>query len=190
MIDGFPFVPKQNAILTLVTEGIPTVALAAWAHPGHLPRSRLIRSLLHFVLPAGLTVSLAGMGVFLAELFSTSHVPGTTNPGSLSTAQSALTTFAVLCGLLLVPFVMPPSRALVGGNGLSGDWRPSLLALGLLVGYGVLLAIKPLSAFFELIPLGIGDYTLISITAVAWGLALRWIWRVRLLERFLQVDWE
>src|SRR5205807_7461074 len=34
VLGGFPFVPKQNAILTLLTEGIPTLALAAWARPG------------------------------------------------------------------------------------------------------------------------------------------------------------
>ena len=38
VLGGFPFVPKQNAILTLLTEGIPTLALAAWARPGLSPR--------------------------------------------------------------------------------------------------------------------------------------------------------
>ena len=199
ILDGFPFVPKQNAILTLVTEGIPTLALAAWARAGSSLQRSSARSFLHFVVPAGITLSVAGLGVYLTELILASQElqaahPGMGDPailrGSLPVAQSALTTFAVVGGLVLIPFVVPPTRAWVGGNSLSGDWRPTLLALGLLLVYAVMLAIPPLGRFFELTPLDLGDYLLIAGVAVGWGLTLRWIWRHRLLERFLQVDWE
>lgn len=180
VVDGFPLVPKQNAILTFITEGIPTLGLATWTHSGPPPRSHLYRSFLHFIIPAATTLSLAGLGVFFAVLSWTSQ---------LTAAQSALTTFAVVCGLLLIPFVAPPTKAWVGGNTLSGDWRPTLMALGLLVGYGVMLAIPSLGAIFEIRPLPIGVYALIGFVAVVWGLTLRWIWRKRLLERYLQVDW-
>jgi cation-transporting P-type ATPase E len=181
VVDGFPFMPKQNAILTFVTEGIPTLGLASWAHPGSSPRRHLGRTFLHFVLPAAVTLSLGGLGVFLTALYFTTQ---------LSVAQSALTTFAIVSGLLLIPFVVPPTKAWTGGNPLSGDWRPSLMALGLLAGYGLILAIPPLRAFFEMAPLSIGEYALIGVVAVGWGFTLRWIWRARLLERFLQVDWD
>jgi cation-transporting P-type ATPase E len=108
----------------------------------------------------------------------------------LPVAQSALTTFAVVCGLLLIPFVAPPTKAWVGGNTLSGDWRPSMMALGLLVGYGIMLAIPPLGAFFEIARLPVSLYLLVGVVAAVWGVTLRWIWRKRLLERFLQVDWD
>jgi cation-transporting ATPase E len=180
IVDGFPLVPRQNAILTLFTEGIPALGLATWTHPGPSQRRHLYHSFLHFIIPAATTLSLAGLGVFFAVLFLTSQ---------LTAAQSALTTFAVVCGLLLIPFVVPPTKAWVGGNALSGDWRPTLMALGLLVGYLVLLAIPPLGLIFEIKPLPIGLYALIGIVAVIWSLTLRWIWRKRLLERYLQVDW-
>ena len=180
IVDGFPLVPKQNAILTLFTEGIPTLGLATWTHPGPSPRRHLYHSFLHFIIPAATTLSLAGLGVFFAVMFLTSQ---------LTAAQSALTTFAVVCGLLLIPFVVPPTKAWVGGNAFSGDWRPTLMALGLLVGYVVLLAIPPLGAIFEISPLPIGVYVMIGAVALVWGLTLRWIWRKRLLERYLQVDW-
>lgn len=178
--DGFPLVPKQNAILTFVTEGIPTLGLATWTHPGPSSRSRLFHSFLHFIIPAATTLSLAGLGVFFGVLAFTSQ---------LTAAQSALTTFAVVCGLLLIPFVVPPTKAWVGGNALSGDWRPTLMALGLFAGYGVFLAIPPLRGIFEISPLPIGVYALIGAISVVWALTLRLIWRKRLLERFLQVDW-
>jgi hypothetical protein len=120
-----------------------------------------------------------GVGVYLAELFATSRIP---------VAQSALTTFAVLCGVMLIPLIAPPIKTRIGSDAFLGDWRPSLLAVGLLVGYAVVLAIAPLRTLFDLAPLSINDYALIGIAAIAWALSLCWIWRVRLIERFLQLD--
>ena len=65
-----------------------------------------------------------------------------------------------------------------------------MVALGLLLGYGVMLAIPPLREFFELMSLHMSDYAVIGGIAVAWWLMLLWIWRTRLLERFLHVQWE
>jgi cation-transporting ATPase E len=89
----------------------------------------------------------------------------------------------VLCGLLLIPFVEPPTQAWVGGDVLSGDWRPSLLALGMLALYGLILAVPPLRTFFELTRLRGWDYLLMAVLVVVWALFLRVIWRARLFER-------
>lgn len=178
IVDGFPFVPKQNAVLTLLTEGIP--ALASWARPCAFEQRRALASLLHFVIPAAARLCLTAIGVYMAA-FST-HV-------QLPVAQSALTTFTIATGLLLIPFVEPPARVWTGGSRLGGDWRPSLLALGLLGGYVALLAIPPLRAFFELTALDVRGYLLIGLAALAWAVLLRFIWRARLFERFLQLDW-
>jgi cation-transporting ATPase E len=180
IVDGFPFVPRQNAILTLLTEGIPALALAAWAKPRAFEPKRTLPSLLHFVIPAAVTLSLAALGVFMVDFTSDAQLP---------LAQSALTSFTITSGLLLIPFVVPPVRAWVGGSSLGGDWRPSLLALGLLTGYAVLLVIPPLRAFFELAALDARSYLLIGLAALMWALVLRLVWRARLLERFLQLDW-
>jgi cation-transporting P-type ATPase E len=179
VLGGFPFTPKQNAILTFLTEAVPTLALAAWARPGALPQRGVLRSLLQVVLAAALSISLVGVGVYLAVLYSTTQ---------LIAAQSALTTFTVMCGILLICLLAPPIKTSVGNEGFKGDWRPSLLALGLLVSYAVMLAIAPLRTLFDLMPLRMSDYALISMAVIAWGIGLCWIWRVRLLERLLQVD--
>jgi cation-transporting ATPase E len=73
----------------------------------------------------------------------------------------------------------------VGGDELSGDWRPTLLALGMLVLYAVITAVPALRAFFELTPLRLVDYALLGAIAVVWALLMRLIWRTRLLERLL-----
>jgi len=46
---GFPFAPKQNALVTLLTVGLPTLALAAWARPME-PRQQG-SSVFQFVVP-------------------------------------------------------------------------------------------------------------------------------------------
>src|SRR5690606_26057992 len=61
---GFPYVPKHVSLLTLLTVGIPTFALAAWARPGKQPK-RLLTSVLHFVFPAAITVFVFALLIYL-----------------------------------------------------------------------------------------------------------------------------
>jgi cation-transporting ATPase E len=171
----FPVTPKNNSILALLTVGIPILALAAWARPGKAPRS-VIRSTSHFVFPAAFTVSVVVLGVYLAYLGMT---------GDVGIARTALTTAGVLSGLVLIAFVEPPTKAFEGGDVLSGDWRPTLLGLGMLVLYGVITAVPPLRSFFELTPLRWLDYLLIGGLVAIWAVLLRFIWRARLFERLL-----
>jgi cation-transporting ATPase E len=171
----FPVTPKHNSILALLTVGIPIFAIAAWARPGKPPRS-VIRSASHFVLPAAFTVAVVSLGIYLYYLETT---------GDVDVARTALTTTTVLCGLVLIPFVEPPTKAFVGGDVLSGDWRPTLLAVGMLGVYGVVLAVPTLRSFFELTPLRPLDYLLIAIMVAVWALLLRFIWRTWLFELVL-----
>jgi cation-transporting ATPase E len=171
----FPVTPKHNAILALLTVGIPTLALAAWARPSR-PQGGLLRSIMPFVLPAALTITLGGLAVYLFELRTT---------GDVAIARSALTTFTVLCGLLLIPFAEPPVRGWVGGDDLSPDWRPSAMAAALLAAYVAVLAVPTLRDSFELTVLSAGDYAGIVALVAAWALFLRFAWRARLLERYL-----
>lgn len=197
VVGGFPYTPKQAALLTLLTVGIPTLALAAWARPSPPRRGGLVRSLLHFVLPASLTLALVGLGIYLAYLVPTMQALQAAAPGigareamaqALPVAQSALTTVTVLGGLLLIPLVEPPSPAWVGGDRLSGDPRPAWLAALLALAYLAMAAFPPLRQFADLAPLRSLDYLLLAGVVVLWGLALRFTWRARLLDRVLGTD--
>ena len=123
----------------------------------------------------GLTYTLAGPAGYRAEV---AHL----------VAQTALTTFTVFAGLLLVVFVEPPTRFFVGGDEYSGDWRPTLLSLGLLVGYMAIVLVEPLRNFFEMVALPGLAYVAIGLLTVVWMLVLRIAWRQRWLDRFLQID--
>jgi cation-transporting ATPase E len=175
---AFPITPKHNSILALLTVGIPTLALAAWARPDKPPPD-LLRSVGHFVFPAAFTVAALGVGVYLAYLQTIDDV---------EIARTALTTTTVLCGLVLILFVEPPTSAWVGGDELSGDWRPTILALGLLVAYALIMFVPNLRESFELTPLRGTDIALIGAVVLVWAPFLRFAWRRRLFARLMGVD--
>jgi cation-transporting ATPase E len=190
MLGAFPFAPKQKALVTLETIGIMAMALAAWAHPGPPTRRGLGHVFVHFALPAAVTLSLMAFGVYLLTFFQALQQMGASRADAQLLAQSALTTFAVWSGLLLVPFVVPPTRWWAGGSQRSGDWRPTLLAGGLLVVYLGIIACAPLRTFFSLAALHPLDYLIIGMAALLWSLIQRWLWRAHLLERLLHLPWE
>jgi cation-transporting ATPase E len=175
---AFPVMPKHNSILALLTVGIPILAIAAWARPGPAPSS-IIRSASRFVWPAAFSVSVVATAVYLYYLGAT---------GDVDLARTALTTAMVLCGLVLIPFVEPPTRGWVAGDELSGDWRPSALALGMLAGYCAVMAVPAVRNAFELVSLTLADYALITLVVLLWALLLRFTWRRRLLERLLEMN--
>ena len=187
-IGGFPFEPKNISILTFLTVGIPTIFLAAWARPAVVRRVNLTRRLMHFILPAGLTVSLFGLGIFLFHFIPAYQSSSNPDIAALGVPQTATTSFTLLCGLMMIIFVEPPVKYLAGGDRLSGDWRPTILAILSMLLYITVLLSPWLRRFFELEPLSWWDYALIGGSAIIWALLLRWIWRIRVLERFLDTD--
>lgn len=174
----FPVTPKHNALIALLTVGIPILAIAVWARTGYLTGS-MLSSTLRFVFPAAITISLLVTGVYLAYLLVTNDV---------SVARTALTGTSVFCGLLLLPFVEPPTAWWVAGDELSGDPRPSLLAVAMLVLFGVVMGVPGLRNFFELVPLNGWDYLILIILALVWALFQRMVWRSHLYERLLGIE--
>ena len=172
---AFPVTPKHNSILGLLTVGLPPLALALWARPG-APARRVLHSVIHFILPAACTIALVALPIYLTYLLSTHNV---------LMARSALTLTTVLCGIVLIPFVEPPTRWWEGGDVYSGDWRPTLLAVGMLALYVLTVSVPFGRDFFGLALLPLTDVSVIVGVVAVWALALRAAWRRRLFERFL-----
>ncbi len=188
----FPFSPAHMSLLTTLTVGIPTFGLALWAHPSTPPRS-LIRSLVVFVLPAVLTLAVAGFAVYLLffflhdvdlETFRRQGYSITTGVDEKSVARDALTYLLILAGLALVPFAAPPKKWFAVIEETHHDWRPTLLAIAMLPIYALVVAIKPLRDFFGTTRMNATDYLLITALVVVWALALRAAWQFQIFERF------
>jgi len=187
--EAFPFHNKQSALITLLSVGLPTFTFPLLARPGQPPPSTF-RALLRFVMPATLMLMLVALGVFLAHLLplevrdNRAVVDGT----QLAIARSALVTITVVCGLLLVPFLKPPSRFWVAVEPLSPDRRYTWVTLALLAVYGGVLVVPAARNFFDLVLLPWPEYPLLGAIAGLWSLLLRYLWRRRTLERFLGIE--
>ncbi len=203
---SFPITPVHQSLLSLFTVGIPTLALAAWARPG-IAEGKLISSVIRFVLPAGTTLALVGILLYIgvyASLFTAQTGLDTLNlaasgqtvtaliaaaeQNALLQARTMLTVFTTLAGLLLIVFAEPPTAFWSGGDDLAGDWRPTFMAAVLFGVFVVILAVPSLRDFFELAPLTAADSLVIAALLVGWALVIRAIWRWRLFDRFLRLS--
>ena len=217
VLGTFPLLNKHSAIVTIVGVGCPTMFMPIWAKTGQFARRSVLRSLLHFTLPATLSMTFAGLGVYLGYLVKSlweatdsevmaSLALGLSGSTSLSLCntlvslqgailsdrllgvpRSALVTILVGCELLLIPFLKPPTTAWVGGESLAKDWRYTGVAIALLGVYGLILLVPVTRNFFELSLLSGLDYLFLGLIALGWCLILRYLWRTKLLDRFLGV---
>lgn len=189
----FPFLPVHGGLLTFLTVGFPTFALAAWAKPvAH--RSRIVHTMLHFVIPAGISIACLGLFVYVFYLYQTPPVLEYQIDNRLLVDQilgvprTALLVTLMLAGLVLIPFAEPPSPFWVGGDELSGDRRPTLLALGMLGIFVIINAVPPLRNFFQIELLSLLDYGFIVALVMVWALTLRFVWRMNLFNRLLGME--
>jgi cation-transporting P-type ATPase E len=135
-----------------------------------------------FVLPAGITLFVLGLGIYVADLLA--------NPGAdaLGLARTVLTTLTTFGGLLLILFAEPPTSFwMTAPDDHIGDWRPAIVASVLGVSYIIIMLVPGLRDFFELSPLRLVDYGVIAVALVAWIFILRYIWRAHIFARFLRL---
>jgi cation-transporting P-type ATPase E len=212
---GFPFTALQSTLLSFFARGAPPFVLAVTAVATR-QSSNLTHSILHFTLPASLTMFLFGlflyMGVFFTVQEGLAQIPSTPKmfaeveralaltPGSLPaeqfnglatllSAQTALTSFFVYTGILLMIFAEPPTRWFAGGAPYRGKhWLPLTAAIALFVAYLVVLAVPGLRNFFSLVHLPLSFQMGIIATTLLWAVVQRQVWRTHLLARFLDLD--
>ncbi|MBO0690376.1 MAG: cation transporting ATPase C-terminal domain-containing protein, partial [Candidatus Dormibacteraeota bacterium] len=187
-IGVFPIALRNGSVLSLLTVGIPSVALALWASPRRRGPS-LASELIGFVLPVSVVSSLLGLLVFYGTLLANGALEGADTEAELVAAvplaQSALISFLVFCGLLVLVFLKPPTRWWARAAELSTDRRPAILAVVLMVVFVVISAVPALRRLFDLQPMRPVAVGIAVLAVVVWVLVLRVIWRARVLDRFL-----
>lgn len=183
---GFPFTPTQSSLISILTLSIPSFALAVFAKPGPVGKGSMTRKMMHFVIPAVITLTGAGLIVYLFFLLTTDM---TTGNADISYAQQALTYLTVVCGLLIIIFAEPPTEAWSGGDKVSGDWRPTIVAIIMFILFIFLIASPKFRHIYEMIllrsPL---DYIIIGLVIAIWALVLKYFWTAQLVDRYLNVD--
>ncbi|HEV2404788.1 MAG TPA: HAD-IC family P-type ATPase, partial [Ktedonobacterales bacterium] len=193
VVGAFPLELRQGSLVTFFSVGVPSIALAVWARPGAQNPTALVRQLVHFIVPPMLLTSAIGL-----LLFGGTYELRIAQTGTLAkslavaedypVAQSTLTVFLVVTGLLLIVLVQPPTRWWEGGSALVQDRRPAWLAAGMMALFVVISLVPPLRAMFALSALGFEEYLLVAGATLVWLFAVRATWRLRLLSRYLSVD--
>jgi cation-transporting ATPase E len=88
----------------------------------------------------------------------------------------------------LMIFVELPTEWWAGGDTLSGDWKPTILAAVLMVVFTVINVLPQGRALFALAPLGWIEVYLVAGAVALWLPLARLLWRKRLMARFLGLD--
>ncbi|MBN1137561.1 MAG: HAD-IC family P-type ATPase [Anaerolineae bacterium] len=177
---GFPYTPAQNSVIAIFTLSIPSLALALWARPAPVPHGSVLRRLANFVIPATI-VTAPALSLVYAWFYTTTR--------DIAYSQLMMTYATITTGLLLVVFVEPPTRFFAGGDQLAGDWRPTILVLGLFVVMLISPWVPALNDFFSLGGLRQPvDALIIGGITLVWMLVLRFTWKLKLFDRYLEVE--
>jgi cation-transporting P-type ATPase E len=194
-VGGFPFAPRQSALLSFVGATVPAIAFALWARPGPTPKVGLFKLLARFVLPTTVLMTAIATGVYLAWAIPAHNAYLAAHPGATENelielaypqAQTALTLFACFAAILLILLIVPPTKWWAGGAPVvRGDWR-MVGVVGFLLGWMVVILAVPLGrTLFELHALPVWQYFVLFGLAVVWSLLCRLVWRSRILDRWL-----
>jgi len=103
-------------------------------------------------------------------------------------AQTMLSVFLTLTAFVLVLFLVPPIRFFTGWTNFHGDKRPAYMAFGLFAVLLVIVNTPVLANYFALFQIPIRAAAVIGLAVILWAFLLRFIWRAKLLERFLELD--
>ena len=211
---GFPFTTLQSTLLSFFARGAPPLVLAMVARPGRQQGS-LLGNIIHYTLPASFLIFFFGLLIYTGAFFAIQEnlsdvvvtpdslaqmervvgVPFEETPtdeafrrlATILTAQSSLTVFFVLSGLMLMVFAEPPIKWLAGGAPYSGQWLATIAAGVLLVAFIIVLNTR-ISVFFQIVPLPPPFYLAIVVMTAIWVLIQRVVWRTNWLERFLDLE--
>ena len=205
---GFPYSPTQVG-LTLLTVGVPTLLLTAWARPDP-PERHLPSGLARFVLPAAVVTAGFGTAVYaslyrlVAGGFETGRTPaeviaeferytgltyGTdtdfAEAAATLGAQTGLSTFVSLASFGLILFLAPPTRFFAARTRPTDDERPARLVGALVVAFAVVLTVPALSSYFGLTGPAAPVFAAVLPALVLWFVVLSAAYRFRLLDRVL-----
>jgi cation-transporting ATPase E len=194
-LGGFPFAPRQSALLSFFGATVPAIAFALWAQPGPTPKVGLFKLLARFVLPTTLLMTAIATGIYLAWSVPARNSYLVDHPGAGSKelieraypqAMTALTIFACFAAIFLILLIAPPSRWWSGGAPVvRNDWRMVGVVGFLFVCMIAVLAVPLGRTLFELTALPVWHYFVLLGLAFGWSQLCLLVWKSRILDGWL-----
>jgi len=183
----FYYAGSQGSMAGLFTVTIPAIFLSFWAPTGAVNQGSMRVYLTRFIIPPAVTIALAVL-VLDQYFISITNDPVYT--------RLIITHALVSMGLLLVLFTRPISKWLAGGDRLTRDPRPTIMAVVLFLLWNGFVWIGLAQKYLSVAPLAsLSDYRTVWIAALIWGLVTQLVWRlpwlnrsVDLLSSWLEVD--
>ena len=111
--------------------------------------------------------------------------PGFTDAAATIGAQTGLSTFVSFASILLILFLLPPTRLFAAWTRPTGDKRPAVLVAGLLAVVVAALFTPAVSDYFGLTGAAPPVYTTVLPVLAIWFVALSAAYRFRVLDRLL-----
>ena len=193
-VGGFPFAPRQSAMLSFFGATVPAIAFALWAQPGPTPKVGLFRLLARFVLPTVAFMAGIGTAVYMVWAIPAEHVvrtvAGTTEKelaeSGYPPAMTALTIFACFAAIFLILLIVPPTKWWAGGAPVVRNDSRMLGVVGFLfASMAFILAVPLMRTLFELTTLPWWQYVVLLGLAFAWSQLCLLVWKTHLLDRWL-----
>ena len=193
-IGGFPFAPRQSALLSFFGATVPAIAFALWAQPGPTPKVGLFKLLARFVLPTVVFMTAIGTTIYLVW----SRIPlklvvdesGKTEQELIATghpqAMTALTIFACFAAIFLILLIVPPSKWWAGGAPVVRDDKRMVGVVAFLFLCMIVVLSVPLArTLFEITALPWWQYFVLLAIAFGWSQLCLLVWKTHLLDRWL-----
>ena len=194
-LGGFPFAPRQSALLSWFGATVPAVAFALWSRPGPTPKVGLFKLLARFVVPTTLLMAAFATAIYLAWALPAKASYLAAHPGAGSRelianayppAMTALTIFACLASTLLILMIAPPNDWWSGGAPAERKDRRMLAVVGFLfLCMAAVLAVPLGRTLFELTALPVWQYLTLTGLAFAWSQLCLLVWKTGVLDRWL-----
>jgi len=193
-VGGFPFAPRQSALLSFFGATVPAIAFALWAQPGPTPKVGLFKLLARFVLPTVAFMTAIGTAVYLVWAIpaerALSPASGATEPELMATgypqAMTALTIFACFSAIFLILLIVPPNAWWSGGAPVVRNDARMLAVVGFLFAcMAVVLSVPLARTLFEITALPWWQYLVLLGLAFAWSQLCLLVWKTHLLDRWL-----
>jgi cation-transporting P-type ATPase E len=190
----FPFTVKQNALISVVTAGIPAIWLTAFSNYGKPSKKKLTLSSLEFVIPAGFSLAVFSLFIYIGYGYFgylTHNQDHQTIIKFLNKftphMRTVLTCFLIVSGLILNIFVSAPNQLLSLSKKVTANWYSTYFSMSSIFLFILVIQSPHFRSFWDLSRLSTLDLAIVFFSSLAWAISLKLITSYRLLSKLIEI---